>query len=92
MTALPDDFDLVEHERRADILIDRIAVDVRNHNRRRARSFTAREALMCLASEAEHVAVCASNLAQGLELSEQDRQRLWLASFRVTTIAEEAVG
>ena len=91
MRALPDDIDEVDSERKAAILMDRIAIDSRRHERRREWSFTPREALTCLAFEALHVAVCSSNLAQGLELSPEDHERLWLASFRATAICEEAL-
>ena len=89
---LPDDIDLVEPERKAGVLLDRIAIDSRRYQRKRERSFSAREALACLEFEALLVAVAASNVAQGVELSEDDRQRLWLASTRITTITEEAIG
>ena len=92
MTALPLDFEAVDAERRALILTDRIAVDECRHARHRERSFTAREALICLEFEALLVAVAASNVAQCVELSDADRERLWLASRRITTIAVEAIG
>ena len=89
---LPDDIDLVEPERKAGVLLDRIAIDSRQHQRKRERSFTARDALACLEFEALFVAVAASNVAQGVELSEADLERLWLASTRITTITNEAIG
>jgi hypothetical protein len=92
MSALPADLELVEAERRTGMLLDRMALDERAHARRRERSFTAREALTCLEFEALFVAVAAANLAQGVELSDVDRKRLWLASERITTIVEESVG
>ena len=92
MTPLPNDLNLVAPERRADVLIDRIIAESNQHARKRSRSFTARDALSCLEFEALLVATAASNVANGIELSDDDRRRIWLAYSRISTIAEEAVG
>lgn len=90
--SLPDDIALVAPERKAEILIDKLSVDARRYQRKKERSFTAREGLICAQFEVLLAAVAASNLARGVELTDEDRDRLWLASERLTTIAEEAVG
>lgn len=90
--ALPSDIDLVAPERKADILIDRLTVDSREHHRKRAKSFSAREALVCLEFEALLIATAASNIAYGVELTDEDRNRIWLAYARVQTIVDETNG
>lgn len=50
--------------------------------------FSARAALEVLQFESFLTAVCACNLAQGAEFSEDDRQRLLEAARRITFIAE----
>jgi hypothetical protein len=89
VSALPD-HDCVDPERRAAALIDIGTARRRAAERKRERAFTTREALTCLEFEAMLVAVAASNLAQGVELTQEDLDRLWLASERITTIVEEA--
>ena len=90
--ALPSDFNLVEPERKADVLIDRLTLDQREHHRKRPRSFTAREALVCLEFEALLIATAASNVAYGVPLGDEDRQRIWLAYSRVQAIVDEIAG
>lgn len=92
MNALPDDFRLVEPERRAEVLIDIVTIEARAYGRKRPRSFSAREALICLEFEAMFVAVAAGNLAHGVALSDEDRRRLWLAHQRITVICDEVNG
>ena len=55
----------------------------------RRRLLSAHQALGLLADEANIVATAAANLAHGLDLSDQDRDRLLTASARVTTLMEE---
>lgn len=92
MGAFPLDFDLIDDDRKAAVLITKLQADVADYSDRRERSFTAREGLIALEFEALLVAVAASNLAAGVELSADDRRRLLLASTRITTIMDEAVG
>jgi hypothetical protein len=89
--SLAADLPVMEPERRAGALLDQATVARRDQHRRRERAFTAREALVCLEFEALVVAVAASNVALGVVLSDEDRDRLWLASERITTIVEESV-
>lgn len=56
--------------------------------RRDRRPFNASDVLRCTAYEALIASVAAGNLAQGLTLSEQDRERLTLAASRLQTAAE----
>lgn len=85
---------MVDGERRAAAVLDDIGAATRSWQRqnRRPRSLTAREALIALQFEALLVGVAASNLANGIELSEVDLERLLLACARVTAIIEEAIG
>lgn len=55
----------------------------------RRRLISAHQALGLLADEANLVATAAANLAHGLELSDEDRDRLLTASARVVTLLEE---
>jgi hypothetical protein len=84
----------VEPERRADVAIDGITVAVSAWDRRnrRPRALSAREGLIALQFEALFVSVAACNLANGVELSDEDRARLLLAARRIAVIAEEAAG
>lgn len=56
------------------------------------RSFPAADVLQALESEALIVAVSASNLANGVELSEKDRERLMIAYQRIYAAKEMTVG
>jgi len=49
--------------------------------------FSARQALEVLRFESLHVLVAASNLAQGVAITEEDRKRLLVAATRIETIA-----
>jgi hypothetical protein len=90
--SLAKDLELMAPERRAGALLDvAIAARRETHTRPRERPFTNRQALTCLEFEALFVAVSASNIAQGVELTEDDLERLWLASERITTIVEESM-
>ena len=84
----------VEPARRVACAIDDISVARRAWERknRRPSTLSAREALMVLEFEATFVAVCSSNLADGMQLSESDHRRLWLAQNRITTIVGEVTG
>lgn len=83
----------VHAERRADCALDGIVSARRTWERanRRPRSLSAREALVALEFEALFVSVAAMNLANGVELTEGDRERLLLAHSRIDTIVSEAV-
>jgi hypothetical protein len=91
---LPVDIDLVDAERRAAAVLDDVEVASRAWRRqnRRPRSLSAREALIVLQFEALFVGVAASNLAQGVSLSDDDRERLLVACSRIQVIVDEAVG
>lgn len=54
--------------------------------------FSARQALEVLRFESLHVLVAASNLAQGVTITEEDRQRLLVAATRIETIAGAVAG
>ena len=84
----------VDAERRADVALDAITSAVAAHDRqhRRPRALGVREALIAVQFEAMFVGVAACNLAQGVELTEVDRERLLLAARRIDAIATEAVG
>ncbi len=84
----------VDPERRAACALDDIAVASREwkRNNRRPRALTARDALIALQFEALLVGVAAGNLAHGVELSDDDRERLQLAAGRIGVIADEVLG
>jgi hypothetical protein len=50
--------------------------------------FSYADALRCVSFEALVAAVAAGNLAQGVDLSSDDRQRLWLAANRINHALE----
>ncbi len=50
--------------------------------------FSYADALRCISFEALFVALAAGNVAQGVPLSESDRQRLWLAANRINHALE----
>jgi hypothetical protein len=62
-----------------------------NAPQRTPRLFTAGQALELLGDEAILVAVAAGNLAQGVTLSEDDRQRCLKAAGRIATIRTEVM-
>jgi hypothetical protein len=68
---------------------DEDASDTGTHPRRRPAGLPAREALALLRADAMVVAVAAGNLAQGVVLTDADRQRLQEAAARVQCIAEK---
>lgn len=84
------DADLIEPKRLAECVIDRIKVDRRKHGDAAGRALSAREALLALTFEAQLVALCAENQAQGVALTDADRARLLVAWARITTIVSEA--
>lgn len=81
----------IEPDRRAECAIDLINAESRTWARRNRppRSISAREALIALEFEALVVMVAAGNIAQGLTLTEEDRQRCLLAYSRIDTIVSE---
>ena len=50
--------------------------------------FTPRQALEVLCVEANLIAIAAGNVAHGVALSQEDKDRLWLAAGRITRITE----
>ena len=93
VTRAPLGLEDVDPERRAMAALDDIAAArvAWKRTNRRPRALTARDTLLALQFEALFVAVAAGNLAHGEELTEQDLERLMLASYRISAIAEEAV-
>jgi hypothetical protein len=82
----------VDADRRAAVAVDHVIADRQQFHRehRRARALTAREALAALRFEALLVWVAASSLRSGIELSEDDHQRLTVACSRIELLADEA--
>lgn len=80
--------------RRADVALDHITAARQQWQRehRRPRALSARDALLALQFEALLVLVAAENLAQGIALSDEDRERLALTVHRLNQIADEAAG
>lgn len=77
--------------RRSAVAIDKITraeLDYQRTNRRPS-ALTAREALAAMKFECLLVTICASNIALGIELTEDDYQRLLLAATRIERIATE---
>jgi hypothetical protein len=62
--------------------------DGKPHTPQRPKALTASEALSALAFEATLTAVSAGNLANGFELTDIDRTRLFRACARINTISE----
>lgn len=94
MSELSSDCDLVDSERRAAAVLGDIGTAARAWQRqnRRPRALSAREALIALQFETLLIGVAASNLVNGVELSEDDYERLMLACSRITAISDEAIG
>ena len=84
----------VEPARRAECAIDEIKAARADWERkhRRPRAYSAREALMVLEFESTLVAMAAGNVAQGVQLTDADLDRLSLAKHRITAIVDEAIG
>lgn len=84
----------IEPHRLAGIALDQAVADRRRWERenRRPRALTAREALIALQFEASVVWTAGGNLRDGLELTEEDWDRVTLAMQRIDQIVEEAVG
>lgn len=83
----------VDPERRAAATLDDIRAasrDWKRHNRR-PRALTARDALLVLRYETLLVGVAAGNVANGVELSDADRERLMLAVARIGVISDEVI-
>ncbi len=85
------DADLVEPQRLAQSVIDKLRVERRRPRRDGARGLTAREALQALVFEAQLVALCAENQAQGVVLTNADRARLLVSWGLIETIYNEVV-
>lgn len=82
------DADLIEPQRLAGSVIDHCIV--KRKRGETGRMMSPYEALKALVFEAEVVMVGAENLAFGMKLSDEDRQRLRVAVGRISTIAREA--
>lgn len=84
----------VDAERRAECAQDAIRRSQREHAaaHRRPAALTAREALAALSFETLVVWVAAGNLANGVELSDEDRARLTLAVKRIDALSLEVCG
>lgn len=80
----------IEPQFRALAAIDDIEIDARQWSNRRPRRITARDAISAGAFEAQIVAVAACNVAGGMLLSEEDKQRLLVAANYLTRLADEA--
>ncbi len=88
------DLQEVDAERRAECAQDVIRRAEREHAaaHRRSSALSAREALAALHFETLVVWVAAGNLANGVDLSDQDRARLTLAVKRIDTLTQEVCG
>lgn len=89
MTLNEIDADLIEPQRLAQCVVDQLGLERRRPRRDGPRGITAREALQALAFEAQLVALCAENQAQGTVLTDADRARLLVSWARITTIINE---
>lgn len=87
----PDDLKAVEPARRSGVALDMVQTSRRQWAslERPLRALTAREALLALQFEALLVWVAAGNLAAGVELIEEDFERLTIACSRIEAIVEE---
>lgn len=88
---MTETYEDLEPDRRAAVAIDRITRAELDHQRksRRPSALTAREALAAVHFECLLVTICASNIAQGIELTDKDYERLLLAAARIERIATE---
>jgi hypothetical protein len=80
-------------ERRAAVALDTITAARQQHDRdhRRPRALSAREALAALQFEALLVFTAAANIRAGIELSDEDFDRLAVAARWIETIVAEVV-
>jgi len=87
----PDELNDVEPARRAGVALDMVQTSRRQweSEHRRPRALTAREALLALQFEVLLVWVAAGNLAAGVELTDEDFERLTIACSRLEAIIEE---
>ena len=89
MTLDQIDADLIEPQRLAACVVDQLKIERHRPSRNGPRGISAREALQALAFEAQLVALCAENQAQGIQLSTDDRARLLVAWARIDVIYSE---
>lgn len=84
----------VDAARRSGVALDVITTARRQHHRehRRPAALTAREALLALQFEALLVWTAAANLRAGVELTEEDFDRLLVACLRIDAITDEVLG
>ncbi len=87
----PLDLHDVDPQRRSGVALDHIHRAKTEHQRehRRSRALTAREALLALQFEALLVYVSASNVRNGVVLTDGDMERLAVAVRRIDAITEE---
>jgi hypothetical protein len=65
---------------------------VEHHFKKERRPFSALDALRCIAFEATLAAVCASNVARGIQLTDADISRAHTAAGRIQHALEVALG
>lgn len=84
----------IDAARRSGVALDVITTARRQHHRehRRPGALTAREALLALQFEALLVWTAAANLRNGVELTDEDFERLRITCFRIDAITDEVTG
>lgn len=89
----PADLQAVEPERRVAVVLDVIATTRRQWKRehRRPKALTACEALAALQFEALLVWTAGANIRNGVELTDDDFERLTTALRWINTISEEVL-
>lgn len=89
MTLTDIDFDLIEPQRLAECVIDQLKIERRKPPTDKPRGISAREAMRAINFEALLVATAAMNIADGLSLTDTDRERLLIAWARIDTLTSE---
>ncbi len=90
MSRAIDEADLIEPQRLAECVIDDLINAARRPRDQRPR-LTVREMRAAIEFETQLVCVAASNVAQGLPLTQDDVDRIWLARERILWIWEEGM-
>lgn len=85
------DSDLIEPQRLAACVVDQLKIERHRPPRNGPRGISTREALLAIVFETQLVALCAENMAQGIQLSTDDRARLLVAWARIDFIYSEVV-
>ena len=90
--SLPADIDLVDDERKAAAVMDTLVAAEAMHARehRRPRALSLREALSALRFEILFVSVALMNYRNGIDLTDEDEERLLQAANYIDTILAEA--